>query len=145
MNRLIRISLFSLTIFMVACEKENTNKTDIMITTGNTEYVVNSMIDVTVKNDLKKQAAYFKCDNVDLCPAIILKNENGLWIENEYPVVCTQMGPMGYFGIIEIAETKYDTLSLFNETGLFKLKYRFVVESDTLDFESNEFILYELK
>jgi len=84
-------------------------------------------------------------DNVDIGPAIVLKNENGAWIENEYDVACTQMGPMGYFGILDIAGTKHDTISLFNEMGKFKLRYRFLVDNDTLDFDSNEFLIYGLE
>ena len=146
MKRLIQIITFSLTIFVFSCEKENKDSTEtIKITTGKNEYVVNSKIDVTLKNDLTKQASHFKCDNVDLCPSKILKNENGAWIENEYAVVCTQMGPMGYFGSLDIAEIKHDTISLFNEVGKFKLRYRFVVDNDTLDFDSNEFLLYGLE
>jgi hypothetical protein len=97
----------------------NDSTEKIKIETGKNEYVVNSKIDVTIKNDLSKQAAHFKCDNVDLCPSKIVKNENGVWIENEYAVFCTHMGPMGYFGVLNIAETKYDTISLFNEPDFF--------------------------
>jgi len=145
MKRLIKIMLCLLTVFVISCEKESKDSISIKIETGKNEYVVNSEIDVTIKNDLNKLASHFKCDNVDLCPAKILKNENGIWIENEYPVVCTQMGPMGYFGVLDLAETKHDTISLFNETGKFILRYRFVVDSDTLDFDSNEFLLYGLE
>lgn len=74
-----------------------------------------------------------------------MKNENGLWIENEYAVACSHMEPMGYFGILDIAVTKHDTISLFNEIGKFKLRYRFVADNDTLDFDSNEFVLYGLE
>ncbi|MFC0878928.1 hypothetical protein ACE01N_20205 [Saccharicrinis sp. FJH2] len=145
MKRISWITIIILTMFAIGCEKERHDSLNIKILTGKNEYVVNSKIDVTLKNDLYKQAAHFKCDNVDLCPAIILKNENGLWIENEYAVVCTQMGPMGYLGILDIAETKHDTILLFNEVGKFKLRYKFVVDNDTLDFDSNEFLLYGLE
>ena len=145
MKRLIQIITLFLMIFVFSCEKESNDSANIKIVTGKNEYVVNSRIDVTLKNDLNKKANYFKCDNVDLCPAKILKNENGIWIENEYAVVCTQMGLMGYFGILDIAETKHDNISLFNEVGKFKLRYRFVVDNDTLDFDSNEFLLYGLE
>lgn len=146
MHMKIQIITLSLTIFVFSCEKESNDSTEtIKISTGKNEYVVNSKIDVTLKNDLNKQAAHFKCDNVDLCPSKILKNENGVWFENEYTVVCTQMGPMGYFGILSIAEIKHDTISLFNEVGKFKLRYRFVADNDTLEFDSNEFLLYGLE
>lgn len=146
MKSLIQIITLSLMILFFSCEKEShDSKEKIRIVTGKNEYVVNSKIDVTLKNDLSKQAAHFKCDNVDLCPTKIVKNENGVWIENEYAVLCTHMGPMGYYGVLNIAETKYDTISLFNETGKFKLRYRFVVDNDTLDFDSNEFSLYGLE
>ena len=139
------IIIFILTIFVIGCEKESKDSLTIKIETGKNEYVVNSKITVTLKNNLNKQAAHFRCDNVDICPAIILKNVNGLWTENEYSVACTQMGPMGYFGTLDIAETKQDTISLFNEIGKFKLRYRFVVDNDTLDFDSNEFLVYGLE
>lgn len=145
MKRLIQIITLSLMIFVFSCEKDNNDSENIKIITGKKEYVVNSKIDVNLKNDLNKQAYHFKCDNVDLCPAKILKNENGVWTENEYSGACTQMGPMGYFGKLDIAETKHDTISLFNEIGKFKLRYRFVVDNDTLDFDSNEFLLYGLE
>ena len=135
MKKLIQIVCCTLVIFAFGCEKENENQTIIKITTEKTEYVVNSKIDVTIKNDLEKQAAYFKCDNVDLRPVKILKNENGVWIENEYLVNCTQMGPVGYFGVLDNAETKHDTITFFNEIGKFKLRYRFVVDNDTIDFD----------
>lgn len=146
MKRLIQIITLALMIFVFSCKKESIDSTEnIKIVTGKNEYVVNSKIDVTLKNDLSKQAYHFKCDNVDLCPTKILKNENGEWIESEYAVACTQMGPMGYFGVLNMAETKHDTISLFNEIGEFKLRYRFVVDNDTLDFDSNEFLLYGLE
>jgi hypothetical protein len=146
MKRLIQIISLSLTIFVFSCEKESKNSTEkIKIVTGKNGYVVNSKIDVSITNYIDKQATHFKCDNVDLCPSKILKNENGVWIESEYAVACTQMGPMGYFGVLNIAETKHDTISLLNEIGKFKLRYRFVVDNDTLDFDSNEFLLYGLE
>lgn len=145
MKKLIQIMTFSLSIITVGCEKEDKDSLNIKIVTGKNEYVVNSKIDVTIKNDLNKQAKYFKCDNVDISPAIILKNENGKWIENDNSIICTQMGSMGYFGVLDIAETKHDTLLLFNQIGKFKLRYRFVVDNDTLDFDSNEFLLYGLE
>ncbi len=146
MKSLVQIITLSLMIFAFSCEKESNDSTEkIKILTGKNEYVVNSKVDVTLKNGLSKQASHFKCDNVDICPSIILKKEDDKWIENEYAVLCTQMGPMGYFGILNIAETKHDTISLFNEIGRFKLRYRFVIDNDTLDFDSNEFLLYGLE
>lgn len=145
MNRLIQIITLSLTIFLFNCEKESKEITErIEITTGKNEYVVNSKIDLTIKNELNKQAFYFKCVNVEVCPSKILKNVDGVWIEKEYSVVCTQMGSMGDVGVLDIGETIHDTILLFNEIGRFKLRYRFVVDNDTLDFDSNEFLLYGL-
>lgn len=141
------ISVLSIVLIVfVSCGKEKTKDSQkIIIKTGKNEYVVNTKIDVAITNNLNNQAKHFKCDNSDLSPSKILKNKNGKWIENDYAINCTQMGPMGYFGVLDISETKHDTLSLFNEIGKFKLRYRFVVDNDTLDFDSNEFILYGLE
>jgi hypothetical protein len=137
--------IYILTIFVIGCEKESKDSLNIKVTTGKNEYVVNSKIDVTLKNDLNKKAYYFICDNVNLSPTKILKNENGVWIDAGYDIFCITMGPMGYFGILDKDETKHDTISLFNEIGKFKLRYRFVVDNDTLDFDSNEFLLNGLE
>jgi hypothetical protein len=141
MKRLIQILVFSLTIFLIGCEKESNDSKIIVVETGKSEYIVNSKIDVTIKNNLDKQANHFICDNTDLSPWKILKYENGTWVGKEYSFACTQMGPMGYFGVLDISESKHDTISLFNEIGKFRLRYRFVVNKDTLDFDSNEFQL----
>ena len=142
MKRFIQIMVFPFAILLTGCEKEGKDLITIMIETSKKEYFVNSKILVTIKNDLNKQATHFKCDNVDLVPTKILKKENGRWIENEYPVVCTQMGPMGYFGLLNIAETKHDSITLLNSIGRFKLRYRFLIDNDYMDFDSNEFLLY---
>ena len=145
MKILIHSILFSFTIIFIGCEEVSKDPINIKIETGKNEYVVNTVIDVTLTNNSNKQAQHFKCDNSDLGPFKMLKYENGIWIENYYAILCTAMGPMGYFGVLDISETKHDTLSLYNETGKFKLRYRFIVDNDTLDFDSNEFLLYGIE
>ncbi|MBK8808390.1 MAG: hypothetical protein IPO21_17885 [Bacteroidales bacterium] len=145
MKRLIQTIFYITVVFLFGCDKEREDPTFIKITTGKSKYVVNSSIDVVLNNDLNKQATYLKCDNLDLFPVKILKKENGVWIENDYLVACTQMGPNSYIGVLDKAETKHDTVTLFNELGNFKLRYRFVADSDTLDFDSNEFLIYGLE
>jgi hypothetical protein len=141
MKKYVPILVFAFTVFMTGCEKESDSSKIIIVETGKSEYIVNSKIDVTIKNNLDKQANHFICDNTDLSPCEILKYENGAWVEKEYSVACTAMGPMGYFGVLDVSESKHDTISLFNEIGKFRLRYRFVVNKDTLDFDSNEFQL----
>lgn len=67
------------------------------------------------------------------------------WIKSYYPLVCTAMGPAGFYGTLNISETKYDTITLFNETGKFKLRFRFIIDNDSLDFDSNEFTINGLE
>ena len=145
MKKTIVVLISSLIFFLTGCEKENIKPLSINIETGKSEYIGSSLIDVTIKNNLNQQASHFKCDNDDLCPSKILKNENDTWVEYGYPVACTQMGTAEYFGILKIAETKHDTLSLTDEFGQFKLRYRFIVANDTLDFDSNAFIVHGLE
>ncbi|HRX30643.1 MAG: hypothetical protein H6537_06925 [Bacteroidales bacterium] len=142
MKNFIPIMLFSL--LALACEKETQKSPNIEITTEKSEYAINSKIAVTIRNNLDKQAYYFKCDNVDICPSEILAHENGTWTEIDNPIACTQTGPMGYWGVLTVAETKHDTILLPNETGKFKLRYKLIVENDTFNFDSNEFLLYAL-
>lgn len=130
---------------MVACEKESQSREAIIIKTGKADYLVNSKIDITITNRLGKRVNHFKCDNVDIAPAKILKLDNENWIENEYPVLCTHMGPEGYIGTLEASETIHDTVWLFNEMGYYKLRYCFVSDNDTLDYESNPFSISGLE
>jgi len=142
MKRFIQIMVFPFAILLAGCEKEGKDLITIRIETSKKEYFVNSTILVTITNDLNKQVTHFKCDNYDLVPTKILKKENGIWIENEYEVICTQMWPMGYFGALNTAEAKHNSITLFNSIGIFKLRYRFLIDNVYMDFDSNEFLLY---
>ena len=145
MKKVIQIVCCSLVLFAFGCQKDEENQSGIEIRTSKTNYVVNAKIPVTIESHLKIQAAYFTCDNIDLRAEKILKEENGAWVENQNLVNCTQMGPMGYFGILNQSETKKDSITLWNEVGKFKLRYRFVVDADTVDFDSNEFTVNALE
>ncbi len=146
MKKIILVATSFLALLVLSCEKENNDSLkNIEVLTGNDEYVVNSRIDVTLTNSLDEQAAHLSCDNADLWPEKILKYEDGAWVEYDYAVICTQVGSIGYSGVLEPGEVKNDTISMENETGNFKLRYQFVVDNDTLEFDSNEFLLYGLE
>jgi hypothetical protein len=55
------------------------------------------------------------------------------------------MGPVGYNGTLNVNETKNDTVNLLNTVGTYKLRYRFITETDTFDIDSNEFLLFGLE
>jgi hypothetical protein len=140
MKSLIETLMLSFFIFLaIECKKEDKDIKTVQVTVGKKEYIVNSKIDIIIKNDLNKPLYYLKCDNADLLPEIILEYENNQWNEIKNLPVCTQMGPMGYFGVIKEGETRKDTVILFNKIGKFKFRYIFIVDNDTLDFDSNEF------
>jgi hypothetical protein len=125
------------------CKKSN-DSLEIVVKTGKNQYVVNDKIDVSVTNHLTKQANYFICDNVGLSPSKFLKYNNGKWTEYYYPAICTAMGPAGFYGVLNASYTKFDTLTLPSEIGQFKLRYTFIVNNDTLNYDSNEILINEL-
>ncbi|MBN1950241.1 MAG: hypothetical protein JW801_03505 [Bacteroidales bacterium] len=137
--------LLLLAILALGCERTKERVIGINIETGAAEYLVNTPVDVRLTNHLAFSANYFICDQVDLGPARIMKYQNNEWTGEEYAVVCTQMGPSGYYGVFRIGETRYDTVMLFNETGLFRFRYRFMVKEDTLEYDSNEFRIVGLE
>lgn len=141
---MLTISLVLL-LSTTGCQKTRDEANEIRIRTGQDAYVANSPIDVAIKNNSLKPAMHFICDNVEIAPASILKKENDTWTETEYLIFCTQMGPMGYYGTLHTGQTKHDTVSLYNEIGEFKLRYRFILGQDTLNFDSNEFLVTGLE
>lgn len=126
---------------MISCDSEN-NSLDITIKTGKSEYISFSEVDVVISNNSSKDVNYFKCDNSDLSPSQILRYDNGKWNAEDYNVVCTSMGPSGYFGIIKGLGVKQDTVPMDMLLGKIKLRYKFLIDNDTLTIDSNEFNVY---
>lgn len=147
MKRVKLISIVLSLFFFTNCEKTETVESDtIKIRTGKANYLVNSEIDLTLINNTSSAAKHFICDNSNLAPTWIVEYDNNSWNEIEFPLLCTAMGPAGFYGILDVSEIKHDTVTLsINETGKFKLRYRFVIGNDTLDFDSNEFTVSGLE
>ena len=144
MKRSVVIILYFLVILFLGCKEEKDEVKNIEVLTGENEYLIGHEIDVSVINKLGKQVNYFRCDNVDFGPNEILVQEDGFWKETGFSIACTQMGLMGYWGVLSIGETQYDTLTI-SEFGIYKLRYRFVSGNDTLDVDSNEFTIKGLE
>lgn len=139
--RKIRTILFyaSILIFCYSCEKENIDgKNSIVIETEKNDYNINNVITISITNNLNENATHFICDNHGLRASHLLKYESEKWIEEEITYGCYQMGPMGFFGTISMSETKIDSISIDN-AGLYKLKYTFIIDSDTAYYYSNNF------
>lgn len=142
MGKLIKLLIVFSVLIYSRCEKiNNVESNEIKIKTGKTSYIINDKIDLILINNTNSQAKYFICDNSDLDPTWILKYDNGNWIDSYYPLVCTAWGPAGFYGTLNVSEIKLDTITLFNEIGKFKLRFRFVIGNDSIDFDSNEFII----
>lgn len=137
-NKIIFLPIF---LLIVSCESENDSQI-ITIQTGKSEYIYQSEVDVTITNNSTKDVNYFKCDNSDLSPSQILRYDNGKWTAEDFYVICTAMGPSGYFGIIDGLGSKQDTIPLDMRLGKMKYRYKFVIENDTLTIDSNEFNVY---
>ncbi|MFN8208472.1 MAG: hypothetical protein U0T82_13840 [Bacteroidales bacterium] len=147
-NLIYSMGVIALLLVSAACEKEQEPEPEpplISVRTGAKQYLVNRWIDVSITNNYPGQIRYFLCDLEDLSPTCWLKKENGNWVEYPFERLCTQMGPMGYYGIIAEDETVKDSVTLFNGIGSFKLRYSFITGEDTLDFDSNEFRLFGLE
>ena len=138
MKNFIRLTFLSFILLMVSCDSD-INKLDIVIKTGEIYYMEFSEVDVTITNNSSRDLYYFKCDNVDLSPSQILRYDNGKWIAVDYNVVCTDMGPSGYFGVLKGLGLKQDTVPLDRYLGKIKLRYKFMIDKDTLTIDSNEF------
>lgn len=138
----ILIILAQLFVFS-GCEKENKEENTIdptiQILTGKSQYFINENIDLKLTNQLDLPVNYFICDQIDLAPMQVLLYTNGGWIEMDTTYLCTSMGPMGYFGVLDIMETENDTFCLFNMTGTYKLKYEFLLGEYFITYCSNEF------
>lgn len=140
MKNSLKLAGLPLFLLLLSCETENETST-LTVNTGKGEYTYLSYVDVTLTNQSDKDAAYFTCDNVDLTPSQILHYDNGEWVVEEIPVLCTGMGPAGYFGTIEADGNKKDTVVMDMPIGRVKLRYQFVIDNDTLNFDSNEFVV----
>ena len=129
-------------IFLInGCEKaDEIDKTikKIEIVTDKNFYNSQEMINASITNQLSDTAYHFKCDNHDLRVNYIVKKESDTWVEEDYPLVCTTMGPSGFWGVIIPSQTKNDSLKIDSQ-GKYKLKYTFIINSDTTDYLSNEF------
>lgn len=141
MKNIIRLTFLLLFLAMISCDSEN-NSLDITIKTGKSEYISFSEVDVVISNNSSNDVNYFKCDNSDLSPSQILRYDNGKWIAEDYYVVCTSMGPSGYFGILKGLGVKQDTVPMGMLLGKIKLRYKFLIDNDTLTIDSNEFNVY---
>lgn len=124
-----------------SCEKSDTPRVNksIVIKTDKMVYDTGERMHIDVTNILEDTVRHFKCDNHDLGPSYILKKEPpGDWIEKRIHYICTQMGPVGYWGTILPSQTKKDSLKI-DTTGTYRLKYTFIINSDTTYHLSNEF------
>ena len=66
-----------------------------------------------------------------------------MWTEKSYQVTCFQRDE--YAGTLNPGQEHQDSITLLNGVfGGYKVRYRFVVADDTLDFDSNEFELLPL-
>ena len=132
---------FLLAICFSNCEIEfgtTTNSNDFSIETDESAYLVGDDINVNITNDIEETANHYMCDNVDLTYDQILKQTDDNWTEESNFVICTTMGPMGFFGTLVQHEMKNETIHIDVE-GTYKLKYTFIVNTDTISSFSNEF------
>lgn len=124
-------------------EKATMNEDAITIRTDQSDYKTNSDIAFEFTKKIKKEAFFFVCDNnQSLHPSKVLKYDSGKWIESVAFRICTAMWPSGYFGKIDRKSTQFRAWYKFTEKGKFKLRYRFIIDRDTLDFDSNEVTIY---
>ena len=142
MSKLKLIGLnFLLVICFSNCEVEfetSTNSNDFTVETNETAYLVGDDININITNDIDETAYHYICDNSDLSYDQILRQTEDDWTEESNVVVCTTMGPMGFFGSLEQHEMKNETIQLDVE-GAYKLKYTFIMNADTISYFSNEF------
>jgi hypothetical protein len=132
-------------IMLTGCEKESDDNSVVIIRTDKSEYVVNSKMGISLKNNSEMILKHFKCDNYAIRPLKLIEKVDGNWVAEDFQTVCTQMGPVGYNGTLNVNETKNDTVNLLNTVGTYKLRYRFITETDTFDIDSNEFLLFGLE
>jgi hypothetical protein len=146
MKTLNAVLVSSIIIFASGCEKTtmNTNESEkeIVVSTDKKVYSSGEKIAIEVLNKTKNEWNHFKCDNVNIAPDKISKFHSGIWLEFDYFVICTTMGPAGYFALIEPMEMIKDTL-MIEEIGKYKLRFKFIAGSDTLFYYSNEFEIIE--
>jgi len=141
--KLISISTMLALVFS-NCEETVINNFDenIFILTDQTQYQNAEQINVSIKNNRTEGARHFICDNVDLTYNHLLTQTDDGWSQEQHVIFCTFLGPSGYYGEIESLETKYDSL-IIGTAGTYKLKYTFIVDSDTLHYLSNKFNVIE--
>ncbi len=147
------IIYFVLSLFIFSnCKQEETQPDSdpiaktIRIKTTLNQYQANDFIDIVITNELDSLATGFMCDNHYLPPFAIAKQTSSAWNVQAYDVWCTFMGPTGYLAELEAEETvTYENAivdpSMFNNEseGVYKFKYKFIFESDTAFYYSNEF------
>lgn len=136
MKKINQFLIIALIILIIGCEKESKDIATISIKTGKNEYLVNSKIDITIKNNSNKQAQYIKCSDNNI-QSEIHKYYNDTW-NSYYYFLCTNQG------ILDISEIKHDTIVFLDETGKFKLRYSFIVNNEALTVYSNEFLITNL-
>ena len=126
------------------CEETVINNFDenIFISTDQTQYQNAEQINVSIKNNFSEEARHFICDAVDITYHYLLTETDEGWSQEQHEIICTFLGPSGYSGILESLETKYDSL-IIDTAGSYKLKYSFIVDSDTLHYLSNKFNVIE--
>jgi len=140
---LIGITFILIVGIIYSCEKEDSEENiqegkQIEIKTKKDVYDNSEMIHLRISNKLEDTAYHFKCDNYNLEPTYILKKQSDIWVKKELHYICTQMGPMGYFGKLIPSQTKNDSLEI-DSTGTYKLRYTFIINSDTSYYTSNMF------
>jgi hypothetical protein len=132
-------------ILFNSCEKGDTKEiafSTIIIETDKYDYNTNEKVLVSITNNLNVDAIYNKCDNHDLRASYLLIDESNSWLQEELGDRCTTMGPAGFWGTILPSETKKDS-TYFENAGLYKLKYTFIINSDTAYYYSNDFQVSE--
>jgi len=135
---------FAILLFIITgCEKDDEIDNAIKkieIVTDKNLYDIQEKINVSITNQLSDTAYHFKCHNHDLRVNYIVKKEYYTWVEEDFPLICFAMGPSGYWGMIIPSQIKKDSLNIDSQ-GTYKLKYTFIIDSDTTDYLSNEFVI----
>lgn len=139
------IFLFAMVAYLllfIQCKKQTYSNEDrnptIEIKTDKNIYSISENIATEIVNKTANIIYHFKCDNVNIAPDRIEKFQNNSWFDLNYYVVCTAMGPAGYFGNLLPTESISDTI-LISKSGIYRLKYKFIIELDTVICKSNKF------
>ncbi len=122
----------------ISCEKESRREGDIRIEMESEKYTVNEPIPISITNELDITAFHYKCDNYDLTASHFSKRILDNWKEQGIYHICTAQFPSGFWGEIAPSETKVDLIRI-KASGIYTLKYTFIIDSDTSYYSSNNF------